>query len=74
MRELYPVVRNIFNNELYKYLGNDEYINIRTGKKGFVKPEVAEKIFRINVEATGICNDFPIVEELIKSLNLKIEK
>lgn len=68
------IVRNHTNNELYRYLGNDEYQNLRTGKKGLVKPEVAEKIFRINVEATGICNEYPIVEELIKTLNLKIEK
>lgn len=59
---------------MYRYLGNDVYRNIRTGVEGEVKPEVAEKIFRINLEVTEICNKYPMVEELIKSLNLKIEK
>lgn len=68
------VVRNSTNNDLYRYLGDDRYRNIRTGGEGEVKPEVAQKIFKINIEVTEICNEYPMVEELIKSLNLKIEK
>lgn len=68
------IVRNVNNNELYRFLGNDTYRNIRTGVEGKVKPGVAEKIFKINVEVTLLCNEYPMVEEMIKSLNLKIEK
>jgi len=68
------IVRNIQNNDLYRYLGNDEYLNIRTGNKGNIEPEAAKKILRINVEATELFNDNPLIEEMIKALNLKIEK
>ena len=68
------VVRNIQNNQLYRYIGNDIYRNIITGKEGKVDEEIARKIFRINLDATVICEEYPLVEKLIQSLNLKIDK
>ena len=68
------ICRNIQNNDLYRYLGNDEYKNLRTGNTGKIDPEMAKKVFKINLEATEIINENPIVEDLIKSLNLKFEK
>lgn len=68
------VVRNIQNNDLYVYEGNDVYRNMRTQVRGNVPPEVAEKIFKINVEVTGMWSKYPLIEDLIHKLNLKIEK
>ena len=66
----FAVVRNIQNNQLYKYIGGNTFINIITGKEGEVPDEVAQKIFKINIEATEILNECPEVENLIKALQL----
>lgn len=68
------VVRNIQNNDLYVYLGDNKYRNMRTGKEGVVDEETAQKLFKINVEATAIWLEYPILEDLISSLNLKFDK
>lgn len=68
------VVRNVQNNDLYVYLGEDKYRNIRTQKEGHVPPGTAEKILKINAEATFFINNCSTFEELITRLNLKIEK
>jgi len=68
------IVRNITNNELYVYLGDNKYRNLRTGGEGEVTPNMAKKVFKINVECTIIYNENPLLENLIKELNLKIEK
>lgn len=68
------VVRNIQNDDLYLYLGDNRFRNMRTGGEGVVPDEAAQKIFKINVEATALWTEYPILESLIKSLNLKIDK
>lgn len=68
------IVRNIQTNDLYRYHGNDEYTNIRTNARGIIKPELAQKIFKINLEATEIFNEHPEIENLINKLNLKFNK
>lgn len=68
------IVRNIQNNRLYKYLGDDIYLNLATGAQGKIEPEVATPVFKINLEATELIGEYPIIEDLIKALNLKIEK
>lgn len=70
----FAVVRNIQNNQLYKYVGGKTYINIMTGKSGEVDDGVAKRIFKINLPSTDILNKYPIVEELIKKLELVIEQ
>ncbi len=69
-----PIVRNIQNDQLYKYNGNDEFENLITGNKGIVGEDKASKVFKFNVEATLIFNEYPESFNLIKSLNLKFEK
>lgn len=69
-----PVVRNIQNGDLYFYLGENKFSNIRTGNDGIVDDESARKVFRINIEATEIINEYPVVCEMIKRLNLKFDK
>lgn len=66
-----PIVRNINNDFLYKYLGENKFLNIQSGAVGTVTDEAARKTFKINVEATVLFNDFPIIEQLINKLNLK---
>lgn len=68
------IVRNIQNNTLYRYLGENKYRNLITLQEGEVPEEKAREIFKINVEATVILNEFPEVENMINKLNLKFEK
>lgn len=68
------VVRNIQNNDLYFHLGGDKYRNLRTLVEGEIPPEMAQKIFKINLEATHFYYELPEFKELIHKLNLKIDK
>lgn len=68
------IVRHIKTNKLYRYLGNDEYINLFTGKSGKVKPEDAQKMFIINLEMTQLISEYPMIEEMITRLKLIIDK
>jgi hypothetical protein len=68
------IVRNIQTNDLYKFNGGNSYTNLRTGVSGEIKEELAQKILKINMEATTIISEFPMVGELINKLNLKIQK
>lgn len=67
-------VRNVQNNDIYEYLCDDTYKNLRTQQQGKVPPETAQKIFKINLEATIMINENPLIEKLIHTLNLKIDK
>ena len=68
------IVRNIQNDDLYLYLGNDEYENLRTKTRGKIAPELAQKTLKINVEATYLYHNYPNFVELISKLNLKVDK
>lgn len=68
------IVRNIQNNDLYRYLGDNKFRNIRTGQEGVIGDEQAQQVFKINIDATELLNEHPIIEEMIKSLNLKSNK
>lgn len=65
------IVRNVQNSDLYEYLGENKYKNLRTGKEGVVDEETAARVFKINLEATQLIGENPIIADLIKSLNLK---
>tara|TARA_R110002126_G_scaffold66582_2_gene169207 strand:- start:851 stop:1075 length:225 start_codon:yes stop_codon:yes gene_type:complete len=68
----FAVVRNVQNNQLYKYVGGTTYINVITGRSGEVPDDVAKRIFKINLSATDMLNKYPNVEELINRLELII--
>lgn len=68
------IVRNIQNNTFYRYLGGNKYRNLITGVEGEISEELARKLFKINVEMTALCEDFPNIEKLIQSLQLKADK
>ena len=73
MKENLVVVRNIQNDQLYLHVEGNKFKNMITGNEGEVEEETAQKLFRINLAATQICNDFPQIQELIKRLNLKFD-
>lgn len=67
------IVRNIQNNDLYEFLGENKFKNLRTGKEGVVSDEQAKEIFKINLESTELISDYPILKDFIKDLNLKFD-
>jgi hypothetical protein len=68
------IVRNIQNNNLYRYLGGNKYRNIMTGVEGEIDEVVASRIFKINLELTDLCENFPNIEIMINKLKLKSDK
>lgn len=68
------ILRNIQTNGVYRYLGESKFINIVTGNEGIVDDETAKKVFKINLDATEMFNEYPLIEEMIKTLNLKFDK
>lgn len=68
------IVRNKKTDFAYRYLGDNVFRNIVTGVEGKVTDEAAQKTFAINLDATELCNEFPMIEEMIKTLNLKFDK
>jgi hypothetical protein len=68
------IVRNIQNNNLYRYLGGNKYRNIMTGVEGEIDEAVASRIFKINLELTDLCENFPNIEIMINKLKLKSDK
>lgn len=67
------ILRNIQNNDAYEYLGGNKFVNLRTGKSGVVDDETARKIFKINIEATALIEEYPAIKDLIKTLSLKFD-
>jgi len=65
------ICRNIQNDAIYRYIGDNKFINVVTRVEGVVDDETARKVFRINAEATIMINDYPIIEDLIKRVGLK---
>lgn len=68
-----PICRNIQTNDLYAYQGENNFKNLRTGAEGSIEAGKAREFLKLNVEATQIINEYPIVAELIQKLNLKID-
>lgn len=69
-----PVVRNKRTGDAYFYNGENNFTNIRTGVSGAVSDEAAQKTFSINLEATALFNEFPLLEEFTKRLQLIIQQ
>ena len=67
------IVRNKNTSDLYRYLGENTFRNIRTGVEGKVSDEAAQKTFAIHLEATELCEEYPLIEELVKAANLKYD-
>lgn len=68
-----PIVRHKKTNVLYQYNGENSFTNLQSGVTGVVTDAAAKKTFAINLEATEILNEYPIVKDAIQALKLKIE-
>lgn len=68
-----PVVRNVNTSDLYFYEGNNSFENLRTQKKGTVSDIAAQKTFLINLPASEMINEYPLISELINKLDLKYD-
>jgi Na+-transporting NADH:ubiquinone oxidoreductase subunit NqrF len=66
------IVRHKTTNTLYRHVKDNIYKNLSTNTEGEVPPEIAQKIFAINLDATVLCNENSNIERLIKELKLKI--
>lgn len=69
-----PIVRNIKTNDVYEYLGGNKFRNLRTGGEGEVDEEKAKDVFKINLDASNMINEYPIIKSLINILNLKLDQ
>lgn len=67
------VVRHKKTNDVYQYLGQNVFRNVRTGGEGSVSDEVAQRSFNINLDATELFNEHPILHDLVRILNLKFD-
>lgn len=74
MQKTTAILRHQTTNTLYRHEQGNVYTNLSTGKSGEISPEQAQRIFKINIEATAIFNEYPIVEEMVKRLELVLKK
>ena len=68
------VVTNTQNNVLYLSYGNGNYQNLSTGISGQIDEKISSKIFAPNVEATYFYNEWEGFGDMVRRLNLKIDK
>ena len=62
------------NGEIYFSYGSNQYMNIRTGVSGQIDEKISSKIFAPNVEATYFWNEWEGFGDMVRRLNLKIDK
>ena len=63
----------ISKDDLYRHLQGDTYQNLRTKAIGVIDSELANRVLKINLDATGIINKYPMIATMIEKLSLKIE-
>ena len=68
------VLRNIQTNDVYRHLQGNTFKNLRTGVSGDIPEDLANKILRIDYNASMMLNKYPHLEELIFTLKLKLDK
>ena len=68
------VVTNTQNNVLYLSYGDGKYQNLSTGISGQIDEKISSKIFAPNVEATYFYNEWEGFGDMVRRLNLKIDK
>lgn len=68
------IVRNKKTNDVYEFLGGNEFQNLRTGTKGTVPDDKAKEVFNISVPLTVMVDINPNIKELINRLGLVISK
>lgn len=68
------VVTNTQNNVLYLSYGDGKYQNLSTGISWQIDEKISSKIFAPNVEATYFYNEWEGFGDMVRRLNLKIDK
>lgn len=64
------IVRNIKTNDFYEYVGENKYVNLRTGESGVVPEDKAQRVFKINIDLSQMISDNPEIKNLITKLKL----
>lgn len=64
------IVRNIHTNDYYEYLGENQFVNLRTEVKGYVPTEKAQSVFVIDLDATEMFMQNENIKTLISKLKL----
>lgn len=62
------------NGDLYRHIDGNNYKNIRTGVVWEIPEDKMNEIFVIDYNASMMLNKYPLIEEMIFKLKLKIEK
>lgn len=65
------ILRNKNNNRLYSTLDGVKFKDIISGMEKDLDEEELKR-YAINLDATSLLNEFPNIERLISSLNLKV--
>ena len=68
------ILKNIQTNNLYRHIKGNTFKNLSTGVEGEILEELANKILVIDYKASMMFNKYPLLEELVFKLKLKIEK
>lgn len=68
------ILKNIQTQDLYRHRQGNVFKNLRTGVEGEITEELANKILVIDYKASMMFNKYPLLEELVFKLKLKIEK
>ena len=68
------VLINSKTQDLYRHIKGNIFKNLRTGVTGEIPEELANKILVIDYKASMMFNKYPLLEELVFKLKLKIEK
>lgn len=68
------LARNIDTGHIYEWEGENNFTNLSTGKSGVIPTELAAEKMVIPVYLNQLVNDNPQVYELIKKLQLVMER
>lgn len=78
-KEKRAVLRNYGNpdspnyNDIYMHMDGDVYKNLRTLKEGTISPELVCKVLKINVNASFLINEYPMISEMVHRLGLRLD-
>ena len=68
------VLINSKTQDLYRHIKGNIFKNLSTGVEGEILEELANKILVIDYKASMMFNKYPLLEELVFKLKLKLEK
>jgi hypothetical protein len=66
------IVRHKKTSIPYEFLGGNKFRNLVSLEEGIVDDEKAREVFVINLEATELLGEYPLIKELIHKIKLKM--